>query len=74
MIFLQEAFGMSGLYPEDWGKLLEDMLSDLDGGLVEKLYAFYSSSADNYENCDLKCKKAFVCTFKQARSDNFIAC
>ena len=76
---LKDAFGMASLYPQDWGSLLDRMLMDLNGTLVSKLYEFYSSSADGWNFCDsakdqMDCRKSFVCTFKQARSDNFISC
>ncbi len=70
---------MESLYPQDWGNLLDSMLMDLNGSLVEKLYKFYSSSADGLNFCEnskdlMECRKNFVCTFKQARSDKFIQC
>ena len=74
LFFIKEAFGLENLYPQDWGDLLDDMLLDLNGPLVDKLYTFSSGSADGQDTCDLKCRKEFVCKFKQARSDNFISC
>lgn len=50
------------------------MLDDLNGTNVDKLLKFNSKSADVTDNCDIECRKSFVCGFKQARSDYFIPC
>ena len=52
---------MKNLYPADWDDLLNRMLLDLDGPLVDKFLRFYSKMADIPYNCDKKCRKDFVC-------------
>ena len=58
----------------DWANLIDSMLDDLNGTYVDKLRKFNSKSADVADNCDIECRKSFVCDFKQARSDYFIPC
>ena len=65
---------MKSLYPEDWKNLIDEMLNDLNGPLVDKLYRYNVKLADNQPSCDTGCRKSFLCGFKQARSDNFISC
>lgn len=58
---------MNSLYPSDWDDLLNRMLKDLNGPLVDKLYKFSSKSSDVQDSCDLECRKRFVCDYKQNR-------
>lgn len=67
-------FNLPSLSPEDWDKLINYMLKDLNGPLVDKLYKYHVKSADGQKSCDLNCRRQFVCNFKQARSDRFIPC
>lgn len=55
---------MKSLYGPDWDDLLNKMLNDLNGPLVDKLWRFNSKLSDAQGNCDLECRKKFVCGFK----------
>jgi len=65
---------LSALYPQNWANLLDEMLNDLNGSLVDKLLKYYTKSVDTNSKCDKICRKEFVCSFKQGRSDSFIPC
>lgn len=65
---------MTSLFPEDWNELINRMLADIDGPLVDKLIAYWTKSAVLDEECDSKCRRDFVCKFKQARSATQIPC
>jgi sphingomyelin phosphodiesterase len=70
----KEAYNMSSLFPQDWDNLFNQMLSDLDGKLVAKLFKYFWKSSDQRPVCDLSCFKGLICDFKQSRSDNFYPC
>jgi sphingomyelin phosphodiesterase len=70
----KEAYGLKSLFPQDWSNLIDRMLNDINGPLVDKLYNFYSKSADVQSPCDSNCRRSFVCGYKQARSRPLIPC
>ncbi len=55
---------MKNVYPQDWADLIERMLGDLNGPLVDKLLLFNAKMADIPINCDLTCRRNFVCGYK----------
>lgn len=65
---------MPSVYAQDWSDLINKMLGDLNGPLVDKLLLFNSKSADVPINCDTNCRKNFVCGYKQAGPRPFIPC
>ena len=65
---------MTGVYPQDWADLLDRMLVDLEGPLVDNLLLFNRKSADVKSDCNQDCRRGFVCDFKQARADSFVPC
>lgn len=65
---------MTNLFPSDWNNLVNKMLADLNGPLVDKLYKYYTKSSDVADACDETCKRNLLCGFKQARSINYIKC
>lgn len=71
---VKDAFNMTNLFPSDWDNLVNTMLNDLNGLLVDKLYTYYTKSSDSGSKCDTDCRKALLCDFKQARSINYIKC
>lgn len=74
MIYLKEAFGLQSLTAQDWEDLISQMLNDLNGPLVDKLYRFNSKMADTQGSCDLNCRRHFVCDFNQSGSDGAVKC
>lgn len=71
---LKDDFNLSALNPQNWANLLDEMLKDLNGPLVDKLLKYYTKSVDTNSKCDQNCRKGFVCGFKQGRSDSFVPC
>ncbi len=55
---------MENLYAQDWADLIERMLADLNGPLVDKLLKYNIKMADVPINCDLNCRRDFVCGYK----------
>jgi hypothetical protein len=55
---------MKGLYAADWDHLINRMLDDLNGPLVDKLLRFNSKLADVPIACDTNCRRGFVCGYK----------
>ena len=70
----KDAYEMSNLFPSDWNNLVDKMLADLNGPLVDKLYKYYTKSSDEASVCDQICRQDLLCGFKQARSLNYIKC
>lgn len=65
---------MTSLFPQDWSDLIDRMLADINGPLVDKLLKFHTKSSDVKTECDSDCRRAFVCKFKQARPGSLISC
>jgi sphingomyelin phosphodiesterase len=70
----KDAFDMKNLLPVEWDYLLNKMLNDVNGTLVDKLYAFYNKKSDSATSCDTECRRSLLCGFKQARSVDYIKC
>lgn len=70
----REAYNMTSVFPQDWNKLIEDASKDLNGPKTKYLLKHFSNSYDHPKICDQKCKKKFLCDFKQARPNNLIPC
>ncbi|CAF0958166.1 unnamed protein product [Brachionus calyciflorus] len=71
---VREVFQLENLMPESWNDLLDKVLDDIDSEQANKLFRYYSKSSDRFPDCDAYCKRKLFCSFKQARSDNFIPC
>lgn len=70
----KNAFSLDNLFPQTMNELVEKMTNDPFGDNANKLFKFYSKSADGFSECDLECRKKILCNFKQSRSDQFIKC
>jgi sphingomyelin phosphodiesterase len=71
---LINAFNLKSTLPNEFDTLINKALEDPYGEIYEKLQKFYLKSSEVKRNCDRKCRLDFLCSFKQARKDNFIKC
>ena len=65
---------MKSVFASDWNNLVNNALKNLNGPISKKLYKHFMNSYDKPKICDQKCKKKFLCDFKQARPGNLIPC
>ena len=70
----RKAYNLKSLSPSEWNNLIETLWNDVHNPLFDILYKHFSKSFDKEINCDFKCRRSFLCKFKQARSDFFIKC
>jgi hypothetical protein len=65
---------MTGLLPQDWDNLLNDLSTNLEDNRMNNMIKYNSKSSDNASPCDDNCKRNFLCFQKQARADAIIPC
>jgi len=70
----KNTYKLENLFPQDWSRMIDQALQDLDGPIFNYLFTYFVKSSDISRDCDSDCKVQFLCSFKQARSDNFIPC
>lgn len=70
----KNSFNLKSTLPQEFDVLINNALEDPYGEIYDKLRKFYKKSSDAHTNCNEKCRKEFLCSFKQASSDNFIKC
>ncbi len=78
-IFLDEydardAYQMEYLFPNDWHNFVEKLKTNIDGPLMGLVYQYYTKSFAYGYQCDHSCRRAILCGFISARSEDPHAC